>query len=245
MLVLVLTLITLGSFFSIHPTSAWNNSKSWASQAVGCNPVSGNIEQPLNNVYLGQGSTVPSTILQQYPNAQAGFLEAWKTAMVNMYLNEFKSFVIPSDQGYTTPGSQLYGKDLFFEITLKAILNDTGNHTTTRNSVVNVIYSLYTDCQDPSSTTTSTSAVVGPKASPPDYAPYIVVGGLAGVAIIGAVGYFAYNNRTTNLSTDKIITKTRKKETQSIQSLKESLSSNAEKKSSSVSKKSSSARRRR
>ena len=136
--------------------TAWDSTKIWTSQADSCNAVLGNQEQELDNVYLGQGSTVPSAILQQYPQASAGYLEAWKTAMVNMTIKEFKSFVIPAAQGYTTPGSQLYDKDLFFEVTITAILNDNGTHITDRNSVVNVIYSLYTDCRTKTTTSTTT-----------------------------------------------------------------------------------------
>lgn len=73
---------------------------------------------------------------------------------------QFKAFVIPADQGYTTPGSQLYGKALYFEVSIVVIYNVGSTNLTTTNSVVKVQYSLYTDCQVTNSTTTSTNSTV-------------------------------------------------------------------------------------
>ena len=146
-----------------HQVLAWDSSQSWQSQATGCNAVSGNIDATINNVYLGIGSTVPQSILDQYPQASSSFLEAWKTNMVGMNASQFKSFIIPADQGYTTPGAQLFGKDLFFEVTILKILNDNGTHITSRDSVVNVEYSLFTDCQ----VSTSSSTIITTNTSTP------------------------------------------------------------------------------
>ena len=232
LLILSLSLILFITFLNIHQANAYDPTIGWTSQATGCNAVSGNIDGTIDNVYLGIGSTVPQSVLNQYPNANAGFLELWKTNMVGLSVNKLKSFIIPADQGYTTPGAQLYGKDLFFQTTILLIYNGDGTGVTTRNSVVKVLYSLYTDCQVASSspqygsdvpTTSTSAAVVTTKASPPNYTGYIVAGGLIGVVILSAAGYVVMNGRKPNLSTDKIIDQTRIKETQNIQSLKETL----------------------
>ncbi len=255
LLFLTLSLVFLISMQNIHQVLAYDPTIGWTSQATGCKPVSGNIDGTIDNVYLGVGSTVPQSILNQYPKATSGFLELWKTNMVGMTTNKLKSFIIPASQGYTQPGSQLYGKDLFFEVTILLIYNGDGSGITTRNSVVKVLYSLYTDCQvavsSPQSpgavqTTSSTSAVAPTTtASPPNYTGIIVAGGLIGLVILSAAGYMVMNGRKPNLSTDKIIDQTRHKETQNIQSLKESLVTKQDTVSKSGTKKQSMSRRRR
>ena len=251
LLIIILITTFIVTTFSVQQTLAYDPTIGWTSQATGCTPQSGNINAPLNDVYLGVGSTVPQSILSQDPNANAGYLEAWKADMIGLVVNQFKSFIIPAAQAY--PSGNLAGKDLFFEITIKSIV--VGGSVTTSNSVVDVIYSLYTDCQVastipsttsensvPSTTTTDTSTT---HPAPPNYTGIIVGGGLVGVVIFSVVGYIIYSGRKTNLNTDKIIDKTRTKQSQTIQSLKASLDTQPISKSNSPVKKAPPSRRRR
>lgn len=155
----VLTAIITISIVLLFPTphvSAWDSTQPWTSQTTGCVAVSGNINQELDYVYLGTGSSVPSNISSTYPQASASYLEAWKTDMLNMFIFEFRSFVLSPSEGYTS--GQLAGKSLFFEATILKIWNNDGTNQTSRNSVVNVNYSLYTDCAPQSSTASQTSS---------------------------------------------------------------------------------------
>ena len=243
LLVTCFTLMIFVSSFSIHQVTAWDSTKTWVSQATGCIPQPGNVNVDFpGSVYLGIGQTVPTSISSQYSGVTTQVLEAWKTNMVGMTLDQFKSFMIPASQAYTNPSATLYGKDLYFEVTITGILNDDGSHVTTRNSVINVKYSLFTDCQEPSTgTLTSTSS----KVVPPDNSNLYFFGGLAGIIVIGVASYLVFTGRKTNINTDQLLTKTKQKESQNIQSLKESLETTSKPSSSSVNKKQSSMRRRR
>lgn len=242
--------ISVINIFSISLVTAQNPSVSWTSQSTGCQPVSGNINGQIDYVYLGSGGTVPESIKNLYPSANAGYLEAWKTNMVGMSLNQFKSFILTPDQGY--PSGDLAGKNLFFETTILAILNNDGTGITSRTSVVNVRYSLYTDCQvitttsgqtsnSQSSSTSTDTGIVPP--SPPDYT-IPIIGGIISVSILGTVGYIIISSRNPNLNTEKIIQQNKIRESKNIQSLKESLKSDI-KATENYKKKPSSARRRR
>ncbi len=254
LLITIIALIFTVSIFSIQQTLAYDPSKSWPSQATGCNPIQGNIDQMLNDVYLGAGNTPPQYILNQDPNANSQYLPAWKADMTGMVVGQFKSFIIPASQAYPPSSTDpIGGKDLFFEVTIVNIL--VGGSPTTSNSVIDLTYSLYTDCQvqnsypiqtgSVSSTTSTTSDTSTTKAASPNYTGIILGGGLVGAIILSSVGFIIYNGRKPNLNTDKIISKTRTKETQSIRSLKDSLSSDTVVKANTQSKKAPPSRRRR
>ena len=63
---LTLALLTILSLISVNLVSStvYPNDP-WTTQASGCQPVTGNINGVINNVYLGVGSTEPQTILNQ------------------------------------------------------------------------------------------------------------------------------------------------------------------------------------
>lgn len=246
----VVALIFIVSLFSIQQSLAYDPTVGWTAQATGCSPVTGNVNAPLNNVYLGPTSTVPQSISTQDSSAQAGFLPAWKADMIGMSLGQFKSFIIPASEGYPPSTSNpVGGKDLFFEVTIVKII--IGPNPTTANSVVNVVYSLYTDCHVSDSNpvsgsfTGTISSDTSTKAGPPNYTGIIVGGGLVGLVILSAVGFILTKGRKPNLNTDKIINKTNAKQTQSIKSLKDSLSADTVSKTNQSSKKAPPSRRRR
>ena len=223
-LITSLVLIFTISFISVHQVIGWDSTQTWTSQATGCTPVGGNVDQPLTDIYLGVGPQVPTSIIQLgATDKAASYLEGFKTNIVGMSVNQFKSFVLPNGYGANAPDPALDYKDLFFEVTLTEIINDPGTNVTTRDSLVNVIYSLYIDCQAPVTGSAGTTITTSSKVAPPDNTNLYFFGGLAGIIVIGVASYLVINGRKTNLNTDKILTKTKQKETQSIQSLKESL----------------------
>lgn len=216
---LLITSLFILNTFSIAPTTAaseWNSTLSWDAQAAGCQPVSGNINGVLNYVYLGTGNnSVPTALKAQYPQASSSYLEYWKTEMVGLTLNKLKSFVIPSGKGYTS--GQLAYQALYFETTILQILNDVNNSgITTRSSLVNVQYSLYTGCQKPS------GGILG-GIIPYNNSTPLLLGILVGIGILAVVGYVVYSGRNPNLNTEKIIKKTQKREEENIKSLKNTL----------------------
>lgn len=77
----------------------------------------------INYVYVSQGTTVPDSIKQRYPDAAATYLEDFKTNLVGMKEGETKRFMIPAERGYNDPRyGELYNKDLFFQVTLLKIV---------------------------------------------------------------------------------------------------------------------------
>ena len=251
LMIITLALILTVSFISVKQTVAYDQTQTWTSQATGCNPVQGNIDQHAGNIYLGSGTTVPQAVLNYDSLANASILEDWKSNMIGMYLNQFKSFIIPAAQGYTS--GNLTGKDLFFEVRILAIV--LGNSPTTSNSIVDIQYSIYTNCKVastiPSQTgTSSSSSMTNGTAGTNNNGPLssfniFVIAGLVGVVIILAVGYFIYNGHRRNLETEKILNETRKKETKLIKALKDSLDPQNAPKSSAPTKKVPPSRRRR
>ena len=215
----------VSSFLTIKSTLAYDPTRGWIQQANNCSPVPGKVNENLYNIYLGVGQTVPQSILNQFPNATASILEDWKANMYGLILDQFRSFIIPGSLGYKT--GYYAGQDLYFEVWLTEILN--GGTVTTSNSVVNLIYSIYINCQVDSSYPSSTLTHSAPSATsdssgpPPPNFTSIIIGVFAALVIFAVVGYIVYNGRKNNLSTDKIINKTRDKENQTIQSLKDSL----------------------
>ena len=231
---LSMTFLFINLFFTPSVVIAYDSTIPWTSQGTGCSPVSNNVNAPLQ-VYLGIDNTVPSSIASQYPNAQAGLLSDFKTNIVGMKTNQFKSFIIPDGYGSNAPDPSLDNKDLFFEITVNQILiNADSSGAATRSSVVNIHYSLYIDCSilsssDIRSSTTSSSSVVSSKTTPPpDNTNFLILGGIFSVGALSVVGYILYSVRKPNLNTEKILEKTREKETVGIKNLKDSLGTNAQ-----------------
>lgn len=215
-LFLNLSVLTL----SVHATDP---SASWTSQATGCYAYPGNINNQLLYVYLG--TSVPSSISSQYPNATANLLPAFKTALVGMKQYQLKSFVIPDGYGSNAPPAptgapSLANKDLYFDVTLDQILvGADSSGATTSSSLVNIHYTLYIDCVVSGASSTQANSV-----SPaPDNTNIIVFGLILGLGAIAGIGYVVYTVRKPKLSTEKILEKTKQKETKNIQSLKESL----------------------
>lgn len=138
-------------------------------------PVSGNVDQPINNIYLSTGGTVPTNLEQLYPDTSASYLGEFKAAIVGMEIEQTKQVKIDAENAYTDdPSHQLYGKDLYFVITLltivyDAILNPTATTATT------------------ATTETSTNPIQ-------DYTNIALIGG--GIAVV-AVGVIAWNFRTS------------------------------------------------
>jgi hypothetical protein len=92
--------------------------------SVDGSPYPGNIDQVLDPIYLSTGSTVPSEIVAQFPGVAATYLLGFKQGIIGLQVNEEKSFIIDAADAYTEPTHALYGKDLFFDIELLAILFD-------------------------------------------------------------------------------------------------------------------------
>ncbi|UCE14806.1 MAG: hypothetical protein JSV04_06390, partial [Candidatus Heimdallarchaeota archaeon] len=57
-------------------------------------PVSGNIDQTINYIYLGTGMNVPPELLELYPEAKAGYLEGFKAGIVGMGVQKTKEVKI-------------------------------------------------------------------------------------------------------------------------------------------------------
>ena len=235
---LILAVLTILSSISVNPVSSTvYPNEPWTTQATGCQPVANNINGVINDVYLGVGTTVPQSILNLYPSALATYLEDWKTNMVGMSINQFKAFIIPAADGY--PSGNLAGKNLYFETTILQILNIDCNNVATRNSVVNVRYSLYTDCSvsggteiatsTGSSITISSCSTSGANLANNTNELIPILMGIVFISIIaGGIGYVINKGRKPNLNTEKILEKTREKETVGIKNLKDSLATNTQ-----------------
>ncbi|MFX0085369.1 MAG: hypothetical protein ACFFAU_06820 [Candidatus Hodarchaeota archaeon] len=85
-------------------------------------------------IYITSGSSVPTDVLGLYPQASAAYLTKFKEGIVGAELNVPKSFKINKENGYTTPGHELYDKDLYFVVTLTQILYDASEHSSSNNA---------------------------------------------------------------------------------------------------------------
>ncbi len=52
-------------------------------------------------------------------------LQGYKDAIIGMRLGEVRHFVVPAEEAYTTPGHELYGQDLVYEIELTRISRES------------------------------------------------------------------------------------------------------------------------
>ncbi|MFX0184777.1 MAG: hypothetical protein ACFE95_16975 [Candidatus Hodarchaeota archaeon] len=118
----------------------------------------------LDNVYLG--ASVPQNVADQFPQANAGYLEKFKEGIVGTELNQEKSFVVDAADGYPIGHqSGLGGKDLYFVVKLLAIIYDASEQTTT--------------------TTTTTTVQASSPDLLRDFGGIIIIGG--GVVLIGGI----------------------------------------------------------
>lgn len=169
-----------------------DESKTWPERASNCQPVPNNIDNTLSYRYCGIGSNIPTDIKTQFPSADANLIEPFKTAMVGLPEGGFRSFMVPSAQGYGDG-------DLYFDITIVKIYNPE---------------------QQPN-TGTSTNPVSNPSKSvtPPDNSLFI---GLFMVIVLGSGGAFAfYKIQSPKVKTEEIISSSKVRETQKIKSLKD------------------------
>jgi hypothetical protein len=185
----------------------------WNVEETGCTPVENNEGVTLPNVYLGVGGTVPPEISNEYSGASASYLEDWKTGMVGLGLNQLETIKIDKSRAYTNPEAPLYNKDLYFDVTIVNIHN--GGSITTRNSVVDVLYTLYTGCG-----TKSSSPFVG---GTPENWLLIGAGVISVVGLLGILGKL-YLQSQNQIVSEETIQKTSERQDAKIQSLKEALS---------------------
>lgn len=202
----------------------------WDQILTGCNPVDGNIDATLTDVYLGEGGDVPPAVIGIFPKASAGYLEEWKTQMVGLEKNEQKSFKISSEDAYST--GVLAGKELFFDITILDI--PTGQTITARNSVVTVLYSLYVDCVNIESSGVFTSP--SGSESEPDYT-FIIAGIImGGLAVISGLGLYIARSDKKYPSNEQLESVAKRQDAQ-MQNLMKTLDQHEDKISGSKSKK--------
>jgi hypothetical protein len=142
---------------------------------VGCNGVTGNVNNDLPNVRKGS------------------VIDGFWNALVGMGLGQTKSFVIPVDQHpYSDPLDPNYNPelatDLFYIVRIESV---NAGSTVLSTSVVDVFYSLYTDCTDTNIATTSTGIGPSTTSTPPADNTMLMIAGLGVVVIGGGVlGYF-------------------------------------------------------
>jgi FKBP-type peptidyl-prolyl cis-trans isomerase 2 len=126
-------------------------------------PVENNIDQTLEDVYLGP--SVPQELQEQFPQANAGYLDKFKEGIVGAQVNQPTEFVILAKDAYSNDiNHPLYNKDLYYIITLLEIIYDASAETTT--------------------TTTTTTQVSSPDPLQ-DFGGIIIIGG--GVVLIGGI----------------------------------------------------------
>ena len=156
-------------------------------------------KNPLNFVYLGIGTTVPSNIETQYDQVTAGWLEYWKTQLVGLSEGQFKSFILPSSE-HSYP--QFADKDLFYEIQIVKIFN--------------LELAIHADLS--TTTTSNPTPVVGDDNS--------LIIGVVLLAFIGSSGVFAYLKlqNPPSVRTEEIISTNKARESERIQSLKDVIS---------------------
>ncbi|MHA2078353.1 MAG: hypothetical protein ACW99X_12225 [Candidatus Thorarchaeota archaeon] len=68
-------------------------------------------------------------------------LQGYKDAIIGMRLGEIRHFVVPAEGAYTTPGHELYGLDLVYEIELTRISRETITRVTNPIDQSDIVYS--------------------------------------------------------------------------------------------------------
>ncbi|MFX0174171.1 MAG: hypothetical protein ACFE9L_20005 [Candidatus Hodarchaeota archaeon] len=107
--------------------------------------VEGNINQFLGYLYLNQSESVPLELLEQYPQASSLYLDRFKEEIVGTKINIPKEFVILAKDGYDQINHELFGKDLYYIVTLLEIVYDASPETslttttTTQNNPLNLL----------------------------------------------------------------------------------------------------------
>ena len=68
-------------------------------------------------------------------------LQGYKDALIGMRLGEIRHFVIPAEEAYTTPGHELYGVDLIYDIELTRISRESIVRTANPTDQSDITYS--------------------------------------------------------------------------------------------------------
>lgn len=224
---LLAVILLISSFFLLASSPASAAPTQWTDQATGCTPVTGNVDATLTYVYLGVGSTVPSQIQTNYPSASANYIEAWKTGMVGMRQGELREIFVADED---TPPSYDPG-DLFFDVTIVKIHNPDATGLTTRNSVVDVLYSLYRNCvptqTSSSSAAQTTTSGTGSTTQADDGSDDLLLFGgvgLVGLVLFGGVGLVVLRNSGgSSPQSEEAMRRTQQRSEERIQSLKDAL----------------------
>lgn len=203
-----------------------DQSREWPDRASGCVYQEGNMGEsdPFIQVYLGIGSTVPEDIKKDYPNVNPNYYEDWKTAMIGLSVNQFKTFIVLSENQPDRNG------DLFFEIMITKLYNpELVPHETESSSSSQSNNQPTTSGEDNSILIVAVLAISG--------------------GIIGSFAYIRLNN-SPSIKTEELLTSNKARENERIQSLKNILneresSASKQSKSSIGRKKNSKPRRRR
>jgi len=90
----------------------------------------------LRNGTIKDSGTLPNDD-STTPIIDDSLLQGYKDAVIGMRIGEEKHFIIPAEEGYNTPQSELYGEDLEFTITLTRINSEFTNPADSSN----IIYS--------------------------------------------------------------------------------------------------------
>jgi len=135
-------------------------------RCAGCDPVENNINNPLSNIYVIAGTTVPPEVLAAAPGASANYLEKFKEGIVGARVGEKKSFVILAQDGYET--GALAGENLYFDVTVDTIKYYPPGYVTTT----------------PSSSTDSTTTATTTTTTPENNDQLFVFGGVSFIAVV-------------------------------------------------------------
>jgi len=122
-------------------------------------------DNEIYDIYLTQGSTVPSEILAVYPNANAGFFGEFKAGIVGIAVGESKQFTALEG-----------GTDYYFEVTVLTIKYDASGG----------------DSETSSTTTTTTTTQDNPFA---DFGNIIIFGGGGTIVAVGFLSWAIVSSR--------------------------------------------------
>ena len=98
-----------------------------------------NLNNELDYIYLSRDNTVPSDILELFPQANAGYLPKFLEAIIGMQVNGEKAFKIAAADAYGD-------EDLYYDLVLLKIWYDASGSVTTTSSATTT--SLSTPSQD-------------------------------------------------------------------------------------------------
>ena len=78
----------------------------------------------LRNGSMIQENDYPDDTMLTDPVQDLNALQIYKDAILGMRIGEIRYFIIPAKDAYSTPGHELYGKDLIYEIELTSIYRE-------------------------------------------------------------------------------------------------------------------------